>query len=164
MWVSPLQNKASRDPSSYVKLSVGKKTFTSKVRQLLWRSEIGNGGPTPLKERQNKGSFLMLQAYKALGIPSLCGRWLHQEQASGIRAYLGAWSEATPFCYTDCPQVPQSAGGHTGQSVSTWPSGDLSLFCSQTCPHSKDPVWSQVFSFFVHSVAAEQLCLKVCLE
>lgn len=106
----------------------------------------------------------MLQAYKALGIPSLCGRWLHQEQASGIRAYLGVWSEATPFCYTDCPQVPQAAGGHTGQSVSTWPSGDLSLFCSQTCPHSKDPVWSQVFSFFVHSVAAEQLCLKVCLE
>ncbi|XP_063122512.1 extended synaptotagmin-3 isoform X4 [Rattus norvegicus] len=34
-------------------------------------------------------------------------------------------------------------------------------FTSKTCPHSKDPVWSQVFSFFVHSVAAEQLCLKV---
>ncbi|XP_058151020.1 extended synaptotagmin-3 [Dasypus novemcinctus] len=32
---------------------------------------------------------------------------------------------------------------------------------SKTCPHSKDPVWSQVFSFFVHSVAAEQLHLKV---
>lgn len=26
------QNKGSRDPSSYVKLSVGKKTYTSKVR------------------------------------------------------------------------------------------------------------------------------------
>lgn len=25
-------------------------------------------------------------------------------------------------------------------------------------------MWSQVFSFFVHSVAAEQLCLKVCLK
>ncbi|MEJ1285691.1 extended synaptotagmin-like protein 3 [Cricetulus griseus] len=34
-------------------------------------------------------------------------------------------------------------------------------FTSKTCPHSKDPVWSQVFSFFVHSVTAEQLCLKV---
>ncbi|XP_032766074.1 extended synaptotagmin-3 [Rattus rattus] len=34
-------------------------------------------------------------------------------------------------------------------------------FTSKTCPHSKDPVWSQVFSFFVHSVAAEQLCIKV---
>ncbi|XP_052573850.1 extended synaptotagmin-3 isoform X2 [Peromyscus californicus insignis] len=34
-------------------------------------------------------------------------------------------------------------------------------FTSKTCPHSKDPVWSQVFSFFVHSVEAEQLCLKV---
>nr|XP_048272958.1 extended synaptotagmin-3 isoform X1 [Myodes glareolus] len=34
-------------------------------------------------------------------------------------------------------------------------------FTSKTCPHSKDPVWSQVFSFFVHSVAAEQLCLEV---
>ncbi|KAJ1071139.1 hypothetical protein K5549_016154, partial [Capra hircus] len=32
---------------------------------------------------------------------------------------------------------------------------------SKTCPHSKDPVWSQVFSFFVHNVAAEQLHLKV---
>lgn len=69
-----------------------------------------------------------------------------------------------PFCYTDCPRVPRAAGGHTEQRVSTWRSDDLSLFCSQTCPHSKDPVWSQVFSFFVHSVAAEQLCLKVCLK
>nr|XP_021492296.1 extended synaptotagmin-3 [Meriones unguiculatus] len=34
-------------------------------------------------------------------------------------------------------------------------------FTSKTCPHSKDPVWSQVFPFFVHRVAAEQLCLKV---
>ena len=25
-------------------------------------------------------------------------------------------------------------------------------------------MWSQVFSFFVHSVAAEQLHLKVCLK
>ncbi|XP_059955602.1 extended synaptotagmin-3 isoform X2 [Mesoplodon densirostris] len=32
---------------------------------------------------------------------------------------------------------------------------------SKTCPHSKDPVWSQVFSFFVYNVAAEQLHLKV---
>ncbi|XP_053454878.1 extended synaptotagmin-3 isoform X2 [Nycticebus coucang] len=32
---------------------------------------------------------------------------------------------------------------------------------SKTCPHSKDPVWSQVFSFFVQNVAAEQLHLKV---
>jgi hypothetical protein len=30
LW-SPSQNKVSRDPSSYVKLSVGKKTYTSKV-------------------------------------------------------------------------------------------------------------------------------------
>ncbi|XP_012372960.1 extended synaptotagmin-3 [Octodon degus] len=34
-------------------------------------------------------------------------------------------------------------------------------YTSKTCPHSKDPVWSQVFSFFVHNVAAEQLHLKV---
>ncbi|XP_029409590.1 extended synaptotagmin-3 isoform X2 [Nannospalax galili] len=34
-------------------------------------------------------------------------------------------------------------------------------FTSKTCPHSKDPVWSQVFSFFVNSVASEKLCLKV---
>ncbi|XP_002759619.2 extended synaptotagmin-3 isoform X1 [Callithrix jacchus] len=32
---------------------------------------------------------------------------------------------------------------------------------SKTCPHSKDPVWSQMFSFFVHNVATEQLHLKV---
>ncbi|XP_040860235.1 extended synaptotagmin-3 isoform X2 [Ochotona curzoniae] len=32
---------------------------------------------------------------------------------------------------------------------------------SKTCPHSKDPVWSQAFSFFVRDVAAEQLHLKV---
>ncbi|XP_057354738.1 extended synaptotagmin-3 isoform X13 [Manis pentadactyla] len=32
---------------------------------------------------------------------------------------------------------------------------------SKTCPHSKDPVWSQVFSFFVQDVAAEQLHLEV---
>ncbi|KAG8511454.1 Extended synaptotagmin-3 [Galemys pyrenaicus] len=32
---------------------------------------------------------------------------------------------------------------------------------SKTCPHNKDPVWSQVFSFFVHDVAAEQLHLEV---
>ncbi|XP_060005744.1 extended synaptotagmin-3 isoform X2 [Lagenorhynchus albirostris] len=31
---------------------------------------------------------------------------------------------------------------------------------SKTCRHSKDPVWSQVFSFFVRNVAAEQLHLK----
>ncbi|XP_070231703.1 extended synaptotagmin-3 isoform X2 [Bos mutus] len=36
----------------------------------------------------------------------------------------------------------------------------LSRF-ARTCPCSKDPVWSQVFSFFVHNVAAEQLHLKV---
>ncbi|XP_024606494.1 extended synaptotagmin-3 [Neophocaena asiaeorientalis asiaeorientalis] len=32
---------------------------------------------------------------------------------------------------------------------------------SKTCRHSKDPVWSQVFSFFVRNVATEQLHLKV---
>ncbi|XP_067593799.1 extended synaptotagmin-3 isoform X3 [Pseudorca crassidens] len=31
---------------------------------------------------------------------------------------------------------------------------------SKTCRHSKDPVWSQVFSFFVRNVATEQLHLK----
>lgn len=40
----------------------------------------------------------------------------------------------------------------------------LSLFCPQTCPRSKDPVWSQAFSFFVHSVTSEQLHLKVGLK
>ncbi|XP_016006668.2 extended synaptotagmin-3 isoform X2 [Rousettus aegyptiacus] len=38
----------------------------------------------------------------------------------------------------------------------------LSRFAkNKTCPRSKDPVWSQVFSFFVQNVAAEQLHLKV---
>ncbi|XP_036188319.1 extended synaptotagmin-3 isoform X7 [Myotis myotis] len=38
----------------------------------------------------------------------------------------------------------------------------LSRFAkNKTCPRSKDPVWSQVFSFFVCSVASEQLRLKV---
>lgn len=46
----------------------------------------------------------------------------------------------------------------------TWSFNDLSLFCLQTCPRSKDPVWSQAFSFFVQNVAAEQLNLKVCLK
>uniref|UniRef100_A0A6I8NGS0 Extended synaptotagmin-3 n=1 Tax=Ornithorhynchus anatinus TaxID=9258 RepID=A0A6I8NGS0_ORNAN len=32
---------------------------------------------------------------------------------------------------------------------------------SKTCANSKDPVWNQVFTFFVGSVAAEQLHLKV---
>ncbi|XP_039074126.1 extended synaptotagmin-3 [Hyaena hyaena] len=32
---------------------------------------------------------------------------------------------------------------------------------SKTCPHTKDPVWSQVFSFFVCDVATEELRLKV---
>lgn len=36
--------------------------------------------------------------------------------------------------------------------------------CPQTCPRSKDPVWSQVFSFFVGNVASEQLHLKVCWQ
>uniref|UniRef100_A0A8C0TSU8 Extended synaptotagmin 3 n=2 Tax=Canis lupus familiaris TaxID=9615 RepID=A0A8C0TSU8_CANLF len=36
----------------------------------------------------------------------------------------------------------------------------LSRF-TKTCPHSKDPVWSQMFSFFVYNVAAEELHLKV---
>ncbi|ELK16701.1 Extended synaptotagmin-3 [Pteropus alecto] len=34
-------------------------------------------------------------------------------------------------------------------------------YTSKTCPRSKDPVWSQAFSFFVQNVAAEQLNLKV---
>ncbi|XP_043853610.1 extended synaptotagmin-3 [Dromiciops gliroides] len=32
---------------------------------------------------------------------------------------------------------------------------------SKTCANSKDPIWSQAFTFFVYSVAAEQLHLKV---
>ncbi|XP_075403974.1 extended synaptotagmin-3 [Tenrec ecaudatus] len=32
---------------------------------------------------------------------------------------------------------------------------------SKTCRHSKDPVWAQVFSFFVRNVAAEELHVKV---
>uniref|UniRef100_A0A8C0W636 Extended synaptotagmin-3 n=1 Tax=Castor canadensis TaxID=51338 RepID=A0A8C0W636_CASCN len=34
-------------------------------------------------------------------------------------------------------------------------------YTSKTCPHSKDPVWSQMFPFFVYSVEAEQLHVKV---
>ncbi|ELW48584.1 Extended synaptotagmin-3 [Tupaia chinensis] len=78
------KNKVSRDPSSYVKLSVGKKTHRSKVN-------------------------------------AVCGA-----RAGG--------EEGWPPC------VPRRR---------------------QTCPHSKDPVWSQAFSFFVRSVAAEQLHVKV---
>ncbi|KAM4821249.1 extended synaptotagmin-3 [Thomomys bottae] len=32
---------------------------------------------------------------------------------------------------------------------------------SKKCPRSRDPVWSQAFSFLVHSVATQRLCLQV---
>ena len=50
---APSQNKVSRDPSSYVKLSVGKKTYTSKVRK-LGVSPWGSGGPNPSQVEKQK--------------------------------------------------------------------------------------------------------------
>lgn len=52
---APSQNKVSRDPSSYVKLSVGKKTYLSKVSQLGMEPRTEKmGGPTLFWERSKR--------------------------------------------------------------------------------------------------------------
>lgn len=49
----PSQNKVSRDPSSYVRLSVGTKTHLSKVRQLGVQPKTKEmGAPTLQGEKQ----------------------------------------------------------------------------------------------------------------
>lgn len=59
----PSQNKVSRDPSSYVKLSVGKKTHLSKVRQLGVQPRTKEmGGYANTSWREAKGNSLTLNA------------------------------------------------------------------------------------------------------
>ncbi|EHB11221.1 Extended synaptotagmin-3 [Heterocephalus glaber] len=72
-----------------------------------------------------------------------------------------------PFDYLNGEYRAKKFSRFAKNKVSRDPSSYVKLsvgrktYTSKTCPHSKDPVWSQVFSFFVHNVAAEQLCLKV---
>uniref|UniRef100_A0A8D1NFI9 Extended synaptotagmin-3 n=1 Tax=Sus scrofa TaxID=9823 RepID=A0A8D1NFI9_PIG len=72
-----------------------------------------------------------------------------------------------PFDYLNGEYQAKKLSRSARNKVSRDPSSYVKLsvgkktYLSKTCPRSKDPVWSQVFSFFVHSVAAEQLHLKV---
>ncbi|XP_003931019.1 extended synaptotagmin-3 isoform X2 [Saimiri boliviensis] len=72
-----------------------------------------------------------------------------------------------PFDYLNGEYRAKKLSRFARNKVSRDPSSYVKLsvgkktHTSKTCPHSKDPVWSQVFSFFVHSVATEQLHLKV---
>uniref|UniRef100_A0A8C5KPD3 Extended synaptotagmin-3 n=1 Tax=Jaculus jaculus TaxID=51337 RepID=A0A8C5KPD3_JACJA len=72
-----------------------------------------------------------------------------------------------PFDYLNgeyrAKKLPRSARNKVSRDPSSYVklSVGKKTYTSKTCPHSKDPVWSQAFSFFVHSVAAEQLCLEV---
>ncbi|XP_008586946.1 PREDICTED: extended synaptotagmin-3 [Galeopterus variegatus] len=72
-----------------------------------------------------------------------------------------------PFDYLNGEYRAKKLSRFAKNKVSRDPSSYVKLsvgkktHTSKTCPHSKDPVWSQVFSFFVHSVAAEQLHVKV---
>eukprot|EP00070_Physeter_catodon_P038292 XP_028345186.1 extended synaptotagmin-3 isoform X4 [Physeter catodon] len=71
-----------------------------------------------------------------------------------------------PFDYLNGEYQAKKLSRFARNKVSRDPSSYVKLsvgkktHLSKTCPHSKDPVWSQVFSFFVHNVAAEQLHLK----
>ncbi|XP_054451808.1 extended synaptotagmin-3 [Pteronotus mesoamericanus] len=73
----------------------------------------------------------------------------------------------SPFDYLNCEYRAKKLSRFTKNKVSRDPSSYVKLcvgkktYTSKTCPRSKDPVWSQAFSFFVHSVASEQLHLKV---
>ncbi|KAM8758784.1 extended synaptotagmin-3 [Rhynchonycteris naso] len=73
----------------------------------------------------------------------------------------------SPFDYLNCDYRAKKLSRCAKNKVSRDPSSYAKLsvgkktYTSKTCPHSKDPVWSQVFSFFVHNVASEQLHLKV---
>ncbi|XP_059018717.1 extended synaptotagmin-3 isoform X2 [Mustela lutreola] len=72
-----------------------------------------------------------------------------------------------PFDYLNGEYRAKKLSRFTKNKVSRDPSSYVKLsvgkktHMSKTCPHSKDPVWSQVFSFFVSNVAAEELHLKV---
>ncbi|KAM5293154.1 extended synaptotagmin-3 [Ctenodactylus gundi] len=72
-----------------------------------------------------------------------------------------------PFDYLNGEYQAKKLSRFAKNKVSRDPSSYVKLsvgkktYTSKTCPQSKDPVWSQVFSFFVHSVAVEQLHLKV---
>ncbi|XP_015342488.1 extended synaptotagmin-3 isoform X2 [Marmota marmota marmota] len=72
-----------------------------------------------------------------------------------------------PFDYLNGEYRAKKLSRFARNKVSRDPSSYVKLtvgkktHTSKICPHSKDPVWSQVFSFFVHSVAAEHLRLKV---
>ncbi|XP_058408227.1 extended synaptotagmin-3 isoform X2 [Diceros bicornis minor] len=72
-----------------------------------------------------------------------------------------------PFDYLNGEYRAKKLSRFAKNKVSRDPSSYVKLsvgketHMSKTCPRSKDPVWSQVFSFFVHNVAAEQLHLKV---
>ncbi|XP_036995323.2 extended synaptotagmin-3 [Artibeus jamaicensis] len=73
----------------------------------------------------------------------------------------------SPFDYLNCEYRAKKLSRFTKNKVSRDPSSYVKLsvgqktYTSKTCPRSKDPVWSQAFSFFVHSVTTEQLHLKV---
>ncbi|XP_020769067.2 extended synaptotagmin-3 [Odocoileus virginianus] len=73
----------------------------------------------------------------------------------------------SPFEYLNGEYQAKKLSRFARNKVSRDPSSYVRLsvgkmtHLSKTCPRSKDPVWSQVFSFFVHNVAAEQLHLKV---
>ncbi|CAD7673502.1 unnamed protein product [Nyctereutes procyonoides] len=72
-----------------------------------------------------------------------------------------------PFDYLNGEYRAKKLSRFTKNKVSRDPSSYVKLSVgkktqmSKTCPHSKDPVWSQMFSFFVYNVAAEELHLKV---
>ncbi|XP_058585991.1 extended synaptotagmin-3 isoform X2 [Neofelis nebulosa] len=72
-----------------------------------------------------------------------------------------------PFDYLNGEYRAKKLPRFTKNKVSRDPSSYVKLSVgkktqtSKTCPHTKDPVWSQVFSFFVSNVAAEELHLKV---
>ncbi|XP_062070112.1 extended synaptotagmin-3 [Lepus europaeus] len=73
----------------------------------------------------------------------------------------------SPFDYLNGEYRARKLSRFARNKVSRDPSSYVKLsvgkktYTSKTCPHSKDPVWSQAFSFFVHNVAAERLHLKV---
>ncbi|XP_037700076.1 extended synaptotagmin-3 isoform X1 [Choloepus didactylus] len=73
----------------------------------------------------------------------------------------------SPFDYLNGEYRAKKLSRFAKNKVSRDPSSYVRLsvgkktHTSKICPHSKDPVWNQVFSFFLHNVAAEQLHLKV---
>ncbi|XP_007945732.1 extended synaptotagmin-3 [Orycteropus afer afer] len=72
-----------------------------------------------------------------------------------------------PFDYLNGEYRAKKLSRFAKNKISRDPSSYVKLsvgkktYTSKTCHHSKDPVWNQAFSFFVHNVAAEQLHVKV---